>query len=153
VKDAFEDSLSRILNKRQVDVLADIERAKAKGKPYTIVFCGVNGVGKSTNLAKICYWLGEHGFQVQLAACDTFRAGAVEQLRTHAVRLGVSGPLLLLCLGVRYDLIRRALGIKHEAWTVEVLMHACQLFFCTLREDFALYPALFLWSLVALGCL
>ena len=90
VKDAFEDSLSRILNKRQVDVLADIERAKAKGKPYVIVFCGVNGVGKSTNLAKICYWLGEHGFQVQLAACDTFRAGAVEQLRTHAVRLGVS---------------------------------------------------------------
>jgi len=89
VKDAFEDSLSRILNKRQVDVLADIERAKAKGKPYVIVFCGVNGVGKSTNLAKICYWLGEHGFQVQLAACDTFRAGAVEQLRTHAVRLGV----------------------------------------------------------------
>lgn len=53
-----------------------------------IVFCGVNGVGKSTNLAKIAYWLGSQGLKVQLAACDTFRAGAVEQLKTHAAKLG-----------------------------------------------------------------
>jgi signal recognition particle receptor subunit alpha len=53
------------------------------------VFCGVNGVGKSTNLAKIAYWLGQQGCKVQLAACDTFRAGAVEQLKTHAARLQV----------------------------------------------------------------
>ena len=62
------------------------------GQPYVIVFCGVNGVGKSTNLAKIAYWLGSQGLKVQLAACDTFRAGAVEQLKTHAAKLGgVSG--------------------------------------------------------------
>jgi signal recognition particle receptor subunit alpha len=91
VRRAFEDSLSGILNKRQVDVLHDIKRARARGKPYVVVFCGVNGVGKSTNLAKIAYWLGQHGCKVQLAACDTFRAGAVEQLKTHAMRLGVSG--------------------------------------------------------------
>jgi signal recognition particle receptor subunit alpha len=90
VRRAFEDSLSGILNKRQVDVLHDIKRARARGKPYVVVFCGVNGVGKSTNLAKIAYWLGQHGCKVQLAACDTFRAGAVEQLKTHAMRLGVS---------------------------------------------------------------
>lgn len=53
-----------------------------------VVFCGVNGVGKSTNLAKIAYWLGSQGLKVQLAACDTFRAGAVEQLKTHAAKLG-----------------------------------------------------------------
>lgn len=58
------------------------------GQPYVIVFCGVNGVGKSTNLAKIAYWLGSQGLKVQLAACDTFRAGAVEQLKTHAAKLG-----------------------------------------------------------------
>lgn len=58
------------------------------GQPYVIVFCGVNGVGKSTNLAKIAYWLGSQGLTVQLAACDTFRAGAVEQLKTHAAKLG-----------------------------------------------------------------
>eukprot|EP00879_Flechtneria_rotunda_P000279 GHRR01000367.1.p1 GENE.GHRR01000367.1~~GHRR01000367.1.p1 ORF type:complete len:663 (+),score=237.67 GHRR01000367.1:308-2296(+) len=89
VRQAFEEALSGILNKRQVDVLHDIKRARARGKPYVVVFCGVNGVGKSTNLAKIAYWLGQQGCKVQLAACDTFRAGAVEQLKTHAVRLGV----------------------------------------------------------------
>ena len=49
----------------QVDVLHDIQRQKARGRPYVIVFCGVNGVGKSTNLAKICYWLGGQGFKVR----------------------------------------------------------------------------------------
>lgn len=58
---AFEDSLAGILNKRAVDVLHDVQRQRAKGRPYVIVFCGVNGVGKSTNLAKIAYWLGQHG--------------------------------------------------------------------------------------------
>ncbi len=48
---------------------------QARGKPYVVVFCGVNGVGKSTNLAKIAYWLGGHGIKVMIAACDTFRAG------------------------------------------------------------------------------
>ncbi len=54
---------------------------QARGKPYVIVFCGVNGVGKSTNLAKIAYWLGGHGIKVTIAACDTFRAGAWQQAR------------------------------------------------------------------------
>ena len=53
---------------------------------YVITFCGVNGVGKSTNLAKICFWLIENKLSVLIAACDTFRAGAVEQLRTHTKR-------------------------------------------------------------------
>jgi signal recognition particle receptor subunit alpha len=89
VKDAFEDAVSGVLNKRSADVLLDARRARERGRPYVVVFCGVNGVGKSTNLAKIAYWLGQNGLKVQLAACDTFRAGAVEQLKTHAARLGV----------------------------------------------------------------
>ncbi|GLC40532.1 hypothetical protein PLESTM_001084700 [Pleodorina starrii] len=89
VRTAFEEALSGILNKRAVDVLLDIKKSQARGKPYVIVFCGVNGVGKSTNLAKIAYWLGGHGIKVTIAACDTFRAGAVEQLKTHCARLRV----------------------------------------------------------------
>ncbi|GFR48799.1 hypothetical protein Agub_g10749 [Astrephomene gubernaculifera] len=89
VRGAFEEALSGILNKRAVDVLMDIKKNQARGKPYVIVFCGVNGVGKSTNLAKIAYWLGGHGIKVMIAACDTFRAGAVEQLKTHCARLRV----------------------------------------------------------------
>ncbi|KXZ55716.1 hypothetical protein GPECTOR_2g1266 [Gonium pectorale] len=89
VRSAFEEALSGILNKRAVDVLMEINKSQVRGKPYVIVFCGVNGVGKSTNLAKIAYWLGGHGKKVMIAACDTFRAGAVEQLKTHCAKLRV----------------------------------------------------------------
>lgn len=52
----------------------------------------MNGVGKSTNLAKICFWLIENNLRVLIAACDTFRAGAVEQLRTHMRHLNALHP-------------------------------------------------------------
>ncbi len=42
------------------------QAAKARGKPYTIVFVGVNGVGKSTNLAKVAYWLLQNNISVRL---------------------------------------------------------------------------------------
>lgn len=42
-----------------------VQAAKARGKPYTIVFVGVNGVGKSTNLAKVAYWLLQHDISVR----------------------------------------------------------------------------------------
>jgi signal recognition particle receptor subunit alpha len=45
-----------------------------------IAFIGVNGVGKSTNLAKVAYMFKNEGFSVMLAACDNFRAGAVEYI-------------------------------------------------------------------------
>ena len=89
-KSAMEEALTRILTpKRSVDVLRDVRAAKEAGRPYVITFVGVNGVGKSTNLSKVAYWLLQHDAKVMIAACDTFRAGAVEQLRTHCKRLGV----------------------------------------------------------------
>uniref|UniRef100_A0A453N7Q7 SRP54-type proteins GTP-binding domain-containing protein n=1 Tax=Aegilops tauschii subsp. strangulata TaxID=200361 RepID=A0A453N7Q7_AEGTS len=90
VQTAMEEALVRILTpRRSIDVLRDIHAAKDRGAPYVIVFVGVNGVGKSTNLAKVAYWLLQHDVSVTLAACDTFRSGAVEQLRTHARRLQI----------------------------------------------------------------
>ncbi|WOH02805.1 hypothetical protein DCAR_0522195 [Daucus carota subsp. sativus] len=76
---------------RSIDILRDVHASKEQGKPYVVVFVGVNGVGKSksTNLAKVAYWLQQHSINVMMAACDTFRAGAVEQLRTHARRLQI----------------------------------------------------------------
>ena len=53
-----------------------------------MTFVGVNGVGKSTNLSKVCFWLLQNGYRVLIAACDTFRSGAVEQLRVHVRNLG-----------------------------------------------------------------
>uniref|UniRef100_A0A8C5MXW9 SRP receptor subunit alpha n=1 Tax=Leptobrachium leishanense TaxID=445787 RepID=A0A8C5MXW9_9ANUR len=93
VKQALQESLVQILQpKRRVDVLRDVMEAQRLRHPYVITFCGVNGVGKSTNLAKISFWLIENGFSVLIAACDTFRAGAVEQLRTHTRRLNSLHP-------------------------------------------------------------
>ncbi|KAM8720051.1 hypothetical protein ACLKA7_006151 [Drosophila subpalustris] len=93
VKEALTQSLVRILSpKRRIDIIRDALESKRNGKPYTIIFCGVNGVGKSTNLAKICFWLIENDFNVLIAACDTFRAGAVEQLRTHTRHLNALHP-------------------------------------------------------------
>ncbi|XP_026741556.1 signal recognition particle receptor subunit alpha homolog [Trichoplusia ni] len=93
VKQTLTDSLVQILSpKRRVDILRDCLHAKQEGRPYVMAFCGVNGVGKSTNLAKICFWLIENDLSVLIAACDTFRAGAVEQLRTHARHLTALHP-------------------------------------------------------------
>lgn len=87
-KQALSDALTKILSpKHRVNVLRDVMEAKSKGRPYVITFCGVNGVGKSTNLAKVCFWLLDNGYRVLVVGGDTFRAGAVEQLRTHVVRL------------------------------------------------------------------
>merc|ERR1711962_898836 len=84
VKDTLTASLMKLLTpKRRIDILRDVLEARENKKPYVITFCGVNGVGKSTNLAK---------FSVPIAACDTFRAGAVEQLRTHTKRLNSLHP-------------------------------------------------------------
>ncbi|XP_010548639.1 PREDICTED: signal recognition particle receptor subunit alpha-like [Tarenaya hassleriana] len=90
VQSAMEEALVRILTpKRSIDILRDVHASKEQRKPYVIVFVGVNGVGKSTNLAKVAYWLLQHKVSVMMAACDTFRSGAVEQLRTHARRLQI----------------------------------------------------------------
>ncbi|KAG6770165.1 hypothetical protein POTOM_025837 [Populus tomentosa] len=90
VQAAMEEALVRILTpRRSIDILRDVHAAKEQRKPYVIVFVGVNGVGKSTNLAKVAYWLLQHKVSVMMAACDTFRSGAVEQLRTHARRLQI----------------------------------------------------------------
>ncbi|KAG8491212.1 hypothetical protein CXB51_014352 [Gossypium anomalum] len=90
VQAAMEDALVRILTpRRSIDILRDVHAAKEQRKPYVVVFVGVNGVGKSTNLAKVAYWLLQHNVSVMMAACDTFRSGAVEQLRTHARRLQI----------------------------------------------------------------
>ena len=58
-------------------------------KPVKILFTGVNGTGKTTSVAKIAALLQSQGFSVVVGAGDTFRAGAVEQIRVHCDRLGV----------------------------------------------------------------
>lgn len=58
-------------------------------KPTVILMTGVNGVGKTTSISKLCQQLTSEGNTVLLGACDTFRAGAVRQLEIWGERLGV----------------------------------------------------------------
>ena len=54
-----------------------------------ILFVGINGTGKTTSLAKIAHMLQQAKYSVVIAAADTFRAGAIEQLREHTNRLNL----------------------------------------------------------------
>lgn len=61
-----------------------------KGELTPILLVGVNGVGKTTSLGKLGYWLKERGYQVLVAAADTFRAAAVEQLNVWCTQAGLA---------------------------------------------------------------
>lgn len=86
----MKSALRKILTpKRKIDLVVEVTKEREKLKPYVIVFVGVNGVGKSTNLAKVAYKLKNAKLSVMLAACDNFRAGAVEQIETHGRNLDI----------------------------------------------------------------
>jgi signal recognition particle receptor subunit alpha len=90
VKAALESSLSQILTPNEpFELLSSIRQVNAENRPYSIVFIGVNGVGKSTSLAKVAAYLMSKDMKVGITACDTFRSGAIEQLKTHALALDV----------------------------------------------------------------
>lgn len=93
MQNALSAALTRVLTpKTSTDILLEIQRKRSsaisESEPYAMTFVGVNGVGKSTNLSKVCFWLLQNGLRVLIAACDTFRSGAVEQLRVHVRNLG-----------------------------------------------------------------
>ena len=74
---------------KSIDLIQHISEKKAKGEPYVIVFLGINGTGKTTTIAKFANLLKQKGFSLILACADTHRAGAIEQLTTHADKLGL----------------------------------------------------------------
>lgn len=72
-----------------VDLVANIREKSKGGDPYTILFLGINGTGKTTSVAKLANFLKKQGMSVVCAAGDTHRAGAIEQLTEHAGRLSL----------------------------------------------------------------
>ena len=68
-------------------VMEAVPAAAGEGNPVVIAMIGVNGSGKTTSSAKLAWKLKQEGGSVMLAACDTFRAAAVEQLKSWATRL------------------------------------------------------------------
>lgn len=82
--------LRRKLVDEMANLLADADRPEVLDKrPLVTLLVGVNGVGKTTSAAKLARWSLDRGDQVLLAAADTFRAAAVEQLTLWGERVGV----------------------------------------------------------------
>ena len=85
VEQALADSLLKVISVGQFDFDQRIAEAD---KPVTIIFTGVNGVGKTTSIAKLSKYLEDQGYSTVVANGDTYRAGANEQIQEHADNLG-----------------------------------------------------------------
>ena len=86
IEAALRSAVEKALSAQPMDFLGFVETAP---KPVVVMFVGVNGTGKTTVIAKLADMLQKRGKTVVVAAADTFRAGAIEQLEVHAQRLGL----------------------------------------------------------------
>jgi fused signal recognition particle receptor len=86
-------ALMQALERAMTEVLAPVERPlriqPGSGKPFSILVVGINGAGKTTTIGKLAHHLRAENYSVLLAAGDTFRAAAVEQLQTWGERNAV----------------------------------------------------------------
>ncbi len=89
IDQALRNALLKLLEAGYWDFDKTVKSFLAQGKPVSIMMVGVNGTGKTTTSAKLAHRLTQNGYSVVLAAADTFRAGAIDQLANHAERLGV----------------------------------------------------------------
>jgi fused signal recognition particle receptor len=90
IKDVFKDIIREILI-APPDLIKEIKNKNSdqSKKPYVILFCGINGSGKTTTIAKIAENLKSKGISCVIAAADTFRAASIEQIKEHGNKIGV----------------------------------------------------------------
>lgn len=86
IENALKNAILNVLQTNKIDFDKYI---KDHEKPVIIMFVGVNGTGKTTTIARLVHKLKKQGYSCVIAASDTFRAGAIEQLEIHAQNLGV----------------------------------------------------------------
>jgi Signal recognition particle GTPase len=130
VQKAMEASLTKMLTPTSsIDLLREIDSVTSppptsgrQRRPYVISIVGVNGVGKSTNLSKICFFLLQNQYKVLIAAADTFRSGAVEQLAVHVRNL----KELTAREGGRVELYQKGYGKDAAAVAKDAVVFAAQ---------------------------
>lgn len=130
IHSAMESSLTKMLTPTSsLDLLREIDSITSppvtslrKARPYVISIVGVNGVGKSTNLSKICFFLLQNKYKVLIAAGDTFRSGAVEQLAVHVRNL----KELTAREGGQVELYQKGYGKDAATVAKDAVTHAAQ---------------------------
>jgi fused signal recognition particle receptor len=85
IKETLTQTLTEILSLEPIDLLTKIKQKE--NKPFIIAFVGINGSGKTTTIAKLAHLFQQNGLKTVLAASDTFRAAAIQQLEEHADKL------------------------------------------------------------------
>jgi len=88
-REALKRAISEILIVEGPDIKSMVQNARKTGEPLKIMFVGVNGTGKTTTISKIADHYVKEGYTPVIAASDTFRAGAIEQISHHAEKVGV----------------------------------------------------------------
>jgi fused signal recognition particle receptor len=88
-REALKKAISEILVIEGPDIKSMVQNARKTGEPLKIMFVGVNGTGKTTTISKIADHYVKDGYIPVIAASDTFRAGAIEQISHHAEKVGV----------------------------------------------------------------
>ncbi|RLE39665.1 signal recognition particle-docking protein FtsY [Candidatus Woesearchaeota archaeon] len=89
IENSLKNSIESLFDVEKINLLSNIRKKKEKGEPYVICFVGVNGSGKTTTIAKLANLFKKEGLLPVIAAGDTFRAAAIDQLEEHAKKVGV----------------------------------------------------------------
>jgi fused signal recognition particle receptor len=108
VEAALRDAITKAMTVPTIDLF---EIIKTHPKPIVIMFVGVNGTGKTTTIAKLAYHIQKKGYTTVVAAADTFRAGAIEQLEKHSEAVG-------------FKLIKHVAGADPAAVAFDAVEHA-----------------------------
>jgi fused signal recognition particle receptor len=108
IEEALRKSVRRVLSVGGIDLDKMIDGST---KPFVMMFVGVNGTGKTTAIAKVAQYLKDRNVSCVLAAGDTFRAGAIEQLTKHADKLELK-------------IIKHAAGADPAAVAFDAIEHA-----------------------------
>ena len=86
---ALRDTVAEIIDIPGKSMTEMIEEKKSQGEPLVVMFVGINGTGKTTTIGKLANYYLKKGYTPVIAASDTFRAGAIEQVTYHADNVGV----------------------------------------------------------------
>ena len=86
---ALRNAVGEIIDIPGKSMTEMIEAKKAEGEPLVVMFVGINGTGKTTTIGKLANYYLKQGYTPVIAASDTFRAGAIEQVTYHADKVGV----------------------------------------------------------------